>query len=1180
MEVKFQNFNAARGDLLKGVSLVEASAGTGKTYAIAMLVLRAVVELDVSIDKILIVTFTKAATEELRSRIRARLVEGRDILNGDIRKFDETLTDWATNVADKEKAVRCLQLALCDIDCAGIFTIHSFCQRMLLDQALESGQLFDVELLADIGQVRSEVVDDFWRNQIYSLGQMACSMVLQEFRTPEKLLISVQAGTKGYGRIEPAVGSIEEALRLVDTSFGTLVLWWQKNGTELMAQLGKIKSEKGFKKGLAESFTGWHRSLDDFFSGVKNGIPDDLCLLQRDKLINELNGTKYRGEAKNAVLAGCSLPGSEIDDFIDAEDKFLVTLRVHLASELQSEVAERLSKRGLMSFDELISRLSNGLQSERGEELKNNIREQFRVALIDEFQDTDGAQWHIFSACFARSTHYLYLIGDPKQAIYKFRGADIYSYFQAREKSDYHLSLDKNYRSHPYLVDHVNSLFTSRPDPFFFDQDKIGYHPVQAAKTAEDADLLKGDTSLSGMVYCLLPANEKDKNERWTSGKAAEEFSKFVAGEIAQLLDPADKAFLQKKNEKDRELRPKDIAILVRSNRQASEYLDVLNKAGIPAIVSARESVFKSEECIGLSVLLDAVAHPGELSRLKAAMSLRWFGFNGHELFELWQDEGRFNKWYERFIAYSSLWQKDGFIVMMNRLIVDEDVYLTLASRQGAERSITNIQHLLELVQNAETSEHFNHGQTLIWLNRMMASDSGGESHELRLESDEEAVQIVTMHGVKGLEYPVVFCPYLWYRSNRLNREKYCVSSHDDENNLVVDFGSRDFELHRKAAAGEEMAEDLRLLYVALTRATLRCYAMWGDVKTAGPSGDSFDSALGYLLFPSGQCSSTKQLEKMKQLSEPPSAQFIHLTGDEHRLSFSWQKERNDLEPVLPSDRDLHTDWQMSSYSSLTALSEHEDELLERTKMGSGLVPIPVVGLPAGPNFGNSVHEILETIPFSELVIPDVHRTIIREKLKKYQIVGEEKLFYKFLKNIVTSRLEDFFGTGFFTLASLPDPVCLKEMEFYFRLGRLETEAINHVLGGDPTVCRLSYRVMQGYLTGLIDLVCKFGERYYVIDYKTNYLGDAMVDYEKGSLLPAMLAHNYGLQYWIYTLVLHRHLKNVIPEYRYEDHFGGVFYLFVRGMHPDVAGNGVFSTVPDISRLEELNRILGDQDGG
>lgn len=1179
MESKIQTFDTACGVLQKGVNLVEASAGTGKTYAIAMVVLRAIVELDISIDKILIVTFTRAATEELRSRIRARLVEGRDTLQESLQNPDPTLAAWAAALIDKKTALRRLQLALYEIDRAGIFTIHGFCQRMLVDHPLESGQLFDVELLADIDPIRSEIVDDFWRSHIYPLDSMACSIVLQEFENPEELLNSIRGTGKGAGRIEPVVGEVESVLASLKNGFTMMSEWWTKNGSQLIGQLGKIKAENGFKKGFSDSFERWSRSLDEFFGGIVEMIPADLQLLKSGDLVKELNGKKYRGDAKKKhVLASCILPGNEIDLFLDSRDELLLTFRVQLAMELQEEVEKRLNRRGSLSYDDLITRLSRGLRGEWGHDLRRMIRNRFTVALIDEFQDTDSSQWYIFSELFSATTHYLYLIGDPKQAIYKFRGADIYSYFHARSSADHYLTLDKNYRSHPYLVDEVNSLFTSRPNPFYLEEERIDYHPVKPARTGEDIDLLRDGNSLAGMVYCLLPGHDEDgKEKRWTSGKAAGEFRRFVATEIIRLLDPHKPVILRMG--KERALRPRDIAVLVRTNRQASEYLEELRGMGVPAVISTRESVFQSEECKELSFLLQAVVQPGDLSLLKRAMTIRWFGFNGDDLVDLWRDEEHFNLWHERFLIYNSLWQTDGLMVMMGRLIVDENVYPTLSSQQGTERSITNIQHLLELVQEAENTEHFQTSQTLLWLRRMMETDVGKESGELRLESDEEAIQIITMHGAKGLEYPVVFCPYLWYRSNRLKNEKYCITGHDKENNPIIDLGSHLFEANREKGIAEEMGEEMRLLYVALTRAGIRCYAMWGDVKGRGNVEDSFDSALGYMLFPGGLCSAREQSEKLQELAVFPSGHLASLETDDICPSYHWQSSETDLHPKLPTDRKLYSDWQMSSYSAMTSLTEYDDELLPDRKEHQNEATIPVIRLPAGPNFGNVVHEVLESIPFSHLATPGNHETILAAACRKYGVnVASEPLF-RLLKNVVTTPLPIPSGRGSFTLASLPETSCLKEMEFYFRMSRVETEMINHILAPEPAVCRLSHRVMQGYLTGLIDLICEYDGRYYILDYKTNYLGDGMEGYREDNLCKGMRSHNYGLQFWIYTLVLHCHLKNVIADYSYKDHFGGVFYLFVRGMKDDLIGNGVFSTVPDIERLIELDRIFGGADG-
>jgi len=1178
MAGKFQIFDTGRGSLKRGVNLVEASAGTGKTYAIAMIVLRAVVELDIGIEKILIVTFTRAATEELKGRIRDRLVEGRDILRGTGQGADQTLADWAEAVVDKKGAIHRLQVALYEIDRAAIFTIHGFCQRMLVDQALESGQLFDVELLADIGPMQSEIADDFWRRHIYPLAAMPCSIIMDSFEDPEELLKSICGGGKGTGVIQPVVGRLEDVVATLEKGFAAMAAWWRENGTPLIEQLTVIRADNGFKKGFSEPFEQWSSSLDTFFCGTEKAVPEDLHLLGKDAIISALNGNKYRGdERKKMILADCVFPGRELDLFLESCTQLLLTLRVLLAEELRQEVEKRLNQRSSLSFDDLISRLSRALSEEAaGKQLRTSIRQRYQVALIDEFQDTDSSQWYIFSELFAGTAHYLYLIGDPKQAVYKFRGADIHSYFRARSTADRFLTLARNYRSHPFLVQEVNRLFTSRPDPFFLKEERIDFHPVQPARRGEDIDLLKKNNSLAGMVYCLLPENSKTRDGRWTGGDGAAVFRRFVVVEIIRLLDSDEPAVVREK--KERPLGARDIAILVRTNRQAAEYHKDLLEAGIPAVVSSRESVFGSKECRDLLVLLRAVAQPGDLSLLKTAMTLHWFGFTGGELVRLWRNEERFRQWHERFLIYNSLWRDDGFMVMMNRLIVDENIFPVLALGQGAERSITNIQHLLELVQQAEAAEHLQVGQTLFWLQQMRESGrSLQESVELRLESDEDAVQIITMHGAKGLEFPVVFCPSLWYRSDRLAREKYCITGHDRDGNFITDLGSGQFESRREQGVAEEMAEELRLLYVALTRAVCRCYVMWGDIKGWGVVRDSSASALGYMLFPEGPGSAGEQHEILQRLGKSFSASFLLVEDDDISSAYQRVTRQLGLRTETPSARDLYTDWQVSSYSSMTALAEYEDEFPALVGENQTAESIPVTGLPAGANFGNLVHDLLDSVSFSDLAVSGGNDSSFAAAGRKYGVDAKPELLRRLLQIIVTTPLPLSSGSSV-TLASLSESSCLKEMEFYFRMSRLETEMINQVLSPDPVVCPLSHRVMQGYLTGLIDLIYESGGRYYILDYKTNNLGDSMGDYSQENLRHSMRSHNYGLQYWIYTLVLHCHLKNVVDDYSYMDHFGGVLYLFVRGLHPDKPGNGVFTVVPDVDRLNGLEEIFGGTD--
>ena len=1173
MQAEPSVFDSARVKLAQGVNLIEASAGTGKTYAIAMLALRSVAELGIPIDKLLIVTFTKAATEELKARIRARLAQARDLFQGKTANIegDRTLESWVGSVQDRALALARLQLALYDIDRASIFTIHAFCQRMLQEQALECGQLFDVELLTDIEHIRNQVVDDYWRVHVYPLPPLPCSILTTSFPTPADLSASVSGIPAAAARIEPAATDPATALDILDTAFTRMAAWWQRCSSQLHPLLLQGVAEQKFKKEFCQNFAGWWQRLDEFFLGENDVQPAGLSLLSRVELKTELNGRKLRGDEKQRdFLDSLLLPDNEITDLLAAMDGLLLSFRVGLAQELKTEVERRLFQRGTMSFDDLILRLSRALQEEKGIELKCILKERYSVALIDEFQDTDGLQWHIFQTLFGGGGHYLYLIGDPKQAIYKFRGADIFSYFKAKESADLYLTLDKNYRSHPHLVEEINRLLLSRPQPFGFPETVMGYHRVVPARSIEEGSLQKDGQTLPALVYCQLPESSETSG-RWSSAKAAEKILQFTMTEVLCLLDVENPVLLTTKD-KSRPVRPKDIAILVRTNKQAEDYLQRFAEAFIPAVVVSRRSVFQTDTCRELFHLLEAIAVPGDMQLLKTAMTIRWFGLSGDDLQKIWQDEERFDGWHSRFQAYFKLWQEQGFLTMMNRLLADEQVLVTLAKERLAERQIANIHHLMELIQTEESTENAGIGQTLQWLQTMMSGGQGTEDVELRLESDEEAVRIVTMHRSKGLEYPIVFCPYLWSRSSRLQHEKSMISCHDQDHRLVVDLGSDQFEKRKEKALAEELAEELRLVYVAVTRARLCCYAFWADVQKRA---DSFDSALGYLLFPDGYADFQAQLAVLQPSAHQRSVAhlIIPLELKEKVQYTKGGSVATELAPFPSTGRSLHSDWQMSSYSAMASLSEYDDPSLPVRPVGEE-VTIPCPNLPAGAGFGNVVHDILEATSFAAIAAGADFNEEITRRCSRYGVKAEGATLQSLLHNIVTTPLAVDTGTAF-NLAVLTEERYFKEMPFYFHPDRISTREINTILSTEPAVTPLSHTVMQGYLTGFVDLFCEHDGKYYLFDYKTNYLGNNLSDYLPGNLVRAMAAHNYGLQYWIYTLVLHRHLQNVQPDYDYRRHFGGVMYLFVRGMIPTIPGSGVYFTLPDKDLLERLELCMG-----
>ncbi len=1176
-------FDPVNTPLNKGISLIEASAGTGKTYTIAMLVLRLVVEADIPIDKILVVTFTKAATEELKDRIRSRLADAKRLLAGirDIR--DNTIETWLeqSNVPPDTIKQR-LDLALIDIDQAGILTIHGFCQRVLKEHALSSGQLFDAELTEDLAIIKQTCADDFWRRNIQNRPSWEASVLTKDFVTPGQLLESIAFIAEnaiiypGHKKLDDVLLELKQAAAAANAS---LMDCRQKAGAYFGGQQ--------FKAGYQEKFASKIDLLSSWLNGDTLQFPDPeaLSLLTYEGLLEGLNGTQFKSnktqtseQRKIGFIAEMAVDTRPFDILVAKSQEITAMLRRNLAETIRSELDAQLEQLNAWSFDNLIAHLAKALQSEHSQFLSGELRQRFKAALIDEFQDTDTSQWRIFSGIFAVNSHYLFLVGDPKQAIYKFRGADIYSYLEAQSQAHYRYTLDRNWRSHPQLVAAVNRLF-QREDVFRLPG--IVFHATQPALSGQDGALIRQNINCAPMMLWQLPESG-GKTGYWQPNRndAAQIIRLAVVNEIVELLSGSYTLQFQPEQE-NRTLLPQDIAILVRTNQQAKDYHEALRQASVPSVLNNTESVFTSEEAAHLHTLLQAVAHPGAIRLLGQALALSWFGHNGQTLHKLLDNESEIDAVQSRFLGYYQLWRQHGVMTMMQSLFKQEAIARTLSKSTLAERRLTNLQHILELLQQAVIDGHLGVHKTLNWLKsaitKAVSQPASNDSQQLRLESDADAVRLITMHRAKGLEYPIVFCPYLWQSNRRGNSKKPLVQCHlpDDDttqtSRLIADLGSEYYDRHHEQARFEEQAEEIRLAYVALTRAKYRCYAAWADVRTEDkPNG----SALAWLFDFSGQDFSGQQNVLQKLQAENPNAFAYRLLEATGGIDACYQQPDSFINLAAKKRlRPLYTGWRMASYTALSALSLADSPELPEDKAdevythAEGLT----VSLPVGAQTGNVVHELLENVAFADLAhtadISDLRdRLCLRYGLKLEQPGMIDDLLHKTVTTPLSAK------DNRFCLMNIPDNRCLKEMPFYLSMPLFNTRKLNETLSNQPAFQALTHKQLHGYLTGFIDLICEYEERFYVIDYKTNNLPD----YTNAALLQAMREHNYGLQYWIYSVVLHRYLQQRLPGYRFKDHFGGVRYLFVRGMTPGIPMSGVFEDNPDLSVIEALSSLFGN----
>ena len=1141
-----------------------------------MLVLRFVVEHGFTIDQLLVVTFTKAATEELKDRVRARLAEAKRAVDSRVDNDNADVKIWLESLQiEKEVVKQRLVAALLDLDRAGIFTIHGFCQRVLREHALESGQLFDAELTDDLAAIKQACADDFWRRQIYTRSLTEVAILTATYKTPKQLLDSVNFIADQH-KVYPELDDLDAMLSAMQVTADKAKNQLEASALALRAGFQALT----FKASYSDSFEQNLTSLSAWLKKDSVQLPSSeaLALLTESGVTEALNGNKFRTnkaqsseQRKAEYLATLAIDTAVFDALFKAMSQLTLVLRRMLLETLRVELDKRLQQLNVMSFDNLISRLAEALDTDKanGDELIVELRQRFAVALIDEFQDTDNSQWSIFSALFAVSSHYLYLIGDPKQAIYKFRGADIYSYLSAQQQAEHRYTLGQNWRSHPQLVTAVNRLF-KRERAFILND--LSFNDVQAAKSAEEGELQQNAQTLAPMMLWQLGQSES-KSGFWSAGKAAEQISVAVINEVVALL--ADGYSLQPAN---RPLLAKDIAILVRTNAQARDYQAALRAAGVPSVLNNTESVFSSQEASDLYTLLQAVAHPGDSGLLKQALTLNWFALDGAMLYQVINDELALDAWLSRFAAYYQLWQKAGLMAMMQQLLAQEAIRPKLATGSLAERRLTNIHQLIELLQQAAVDEHLGLNKTLDWLRTAMTQVSSSDAQQLRLESDEDAVKIVTMHRSKGLEYSVVFCPCLWQRSDRLKAEKSLIQCHV-AGQMIVDLGSEDFEQHRALALEEELAEDCRMFYVALTRAKYRCYLVWADQRSESHANES---AMAWLLELAEQGFEGQQA-LLQGLVDAKPLSFAYQCLETAEVPMRvWQHELAVSMPLAARlrKRSLYTRWQMSSYTALSALSQFdapewpEDKAREPQLIAAepeAILANAVISLPRGTVTGNVVHDLLENCSFSDLAeLKDI--SVAQDKAcQRYGLNLEQpEQLAILLQAVVSTPLSEHDSS--FCLMNLDANKCLKEMPFYLAMQTMDVSQINVILKDTAVYQSLDSKVMCGYLTGFIDLICEHQGRYYLMDYKTT----SLPDYQPEQLAQAMYTHTYGLQYWLYTVVLHRYLQQRVPDYDYERHFGGVRYLFVRAMNPELAMSGVYQDRPAVAKVKALASLFAD----
>ncbi|OCG46548.1 exodeoxyribonuclease V subunit beta [Gilliamella sp. Choc5-1] len=1134
---------------LTGRTLIEASAGTGKTYSLAFIYLRLLLGIGqnsyprpLNVNEILVVTFTKAATQELRSRIRQNIQELRiGLLQGHHK--DPIYQQLIELIDDRKFAVQQLTIAQQSMDDAAIYTIHSFCQRILTSHAFESGVLFEQKLISDEYELKLRVTQDFWRHYFTPLDKPLAYLVLATWQDPTALLKD----------ITPYLGLDFNNAGKVNLDISTTIKFFYQQSYEkienikkswltLSEKLVEIIVQSGVSK---QSYSS--RNLPNWVIKVSAWANSETRTFE---LPNELEKFK-QSVLIEKTKEGKSVPYhpffEQIDDLYKQPFDLRSQILMDIVSVIQKGLYNEKIKNGEMSFDDLIWQLNRALKAKAGDRLAQSIASKYCVALIDEFQDTDPAQYQIFDRIYDRKKldRGLLFIGDPKQAIYSFRGADIFTYLKAKQSTgENSFTMDVNHRSSASMVKAVNQLFSNCDNPFIFND--IPFLPMEAAKRNQQKSLQVNNQEVSALSAYLLP------DDIATNSDYQEHMASCCATQIVTLL--SNSSMLIDSENEQRPVTTADIAILVRNGREAEVIQQKLTHCGVKSVyLSNNSSVFSSNEAKDVLSLLQAVLMPENETMLKLALMTSLLGQTMTDLEQITDDQDKWESLIEEFKQYQAIWQYYDVLVMLRRMMKKRHLAENILARQDGERTLTNLMHLGELLQ--ETSNELDGPHALIrWLTKQIVNpDPNLENHQQRLESDENLVKIITIHKSKGLEFPIVWLPFI-----SIYRASDSQFYHDKNNDYQPTYAWLQSDEIKEQIEKERLAEDLRLLYVAMTRSVYHCSIGLASLKKS-------QSAINHLL--KSELRSIANIANLIDIQLPiESEQYIP--------------------PILPNQslsanvfsRNISDSWRVTSYTELQKhnhnvlaykpdlINDWDESPYESDKVQSNDTQYDIHHFPKGAYVGTLMHSIMEDITSDNLV------ELCNQMVKKLNLETEwNSVVTNWMQQILTTKLHD----PNLILSQVLMGQHINELQFYLPIRKTVTsqqldslcKQYDHLSRLCP---ELDFESVQGMLRGFIDLVFKFEGKYYVVDYKSNWLGECVDAYSQEALEKVMCDHRYDLQYQLYCLALHRFLKGRLSNYQYQTHFGGVYYLFLRGM-PE---QGIFYHLPQQEFIEELDKLF------
>ncbi|QES89213.1 UvrD-helicase domain-containing protein [Rhizosphaericola mali] len=1124
-------------------NLIEASAGTGKTYSIGILVLRLIIENELNINEILMVTFTKSAVEELKTRVNKfcrealyfiELIQQGIEYTEQLSESEKTEFDIYKNLLafflehpDKiEKTLQRLKANILLLDEVAIMTIHGFCQKSLTEFAFESKQLFGAELIQDTQPILENALNEFWRKNISTLSTDTLQNIgYQNIRENILKLVSTHLDGKFYANYDPNIDYAAKFKKVSMEDCKNQILAIYKISYEYVDNLLKnnvlsnlienTDATKSAKKNYLEASD--PIELCDVCWG-KNGFKYNKVTNAFDPLlITHLEKIKYLSDADNLHK--------------EASKIYRQNLYAWAIQEITDKYHNYLKTNNLLSYNDLISNMAKAV--ENSESFVTQLQKKYKAVFVDEFQDTDSEQYTIFQKTFGYNDAVIFLIGDSKQSIYAWRKADLDTYFEAKNNVGERIfSMKTNFRSGKNIIDKLNYFFQPYPDfdTFSFpDQtspNRISYINVDAQKTS--LEVTKNGEVESGL-------------QLWSGNKNEVLINKAVQL-THQLL--TDTSYKIQDGKKAKKIEPKDIGIIVRTNSKGSEIKKELSRIGIPSVMLYDQKVLTSDEAKSMYYLLEAIIEP-KINNIFKVLKSNILNYENEKILHLDTED-----LVQRFYQLRNKWGDKGIYPTLQAFFIQFDIEGKLKSQNASDRIWANVTQIAEILNKAEQKQNLKEEDLRNWLKkRMDGREEQGDEYLMRIESDENAVTIITIHKSKGLEYGIVICPEVDFSDN----VKSEFVTFKDGKNFVTKEQAFLTEIEAANFSLELEQENRRLIYVALTRAKAQCHVLsstWNPNSTMNYYYNSISNDIIEIQY-----IETIDLYKLSQYKPTK----VSTTTIENRIELSCFKD----DP-----------WFKLSYTAIAA--HHLGIPKERSKEFKNAYDEFIFSkLKFGALAGNLLHDILEKIDFVDSV-GLYNNNVIKDTLHSYfpQNVEEYILpIQALIKNILNADI--LIDNQHIKLNTVIRNKRLSELEFDFPIRNFEFELLEHFSQEKRAVLLKlsSEKEVDGMMNGKIDLLFEYEGKLYILDWKTNYLGYELDDYVDERLFSAMNENNYHLQYLIYTVAVKKYIES--RGMSYEQNFGGVIYLFLRGVRSDTS-YGVFTAKPDLEEIIRLEHVLSN----